>query len=76
MLYYKQGFIFKKSKNPNKKYDAILDNRTISFGASGYPDFTQDIKTKRQLYKTTCKRRLDKKQSRKCSVYAHMDFVE
>ena len=30
----------KKSHNPNKKYDAIIDNKTISFGATGYTDYT------------------------------------
>ena len=30
-----------KSKNPKKKYDAKVNGKTISFGASGYSDFTQ-----------------------------------
>jgi hypothetical protein len=38
MLYYKDGFIFKKSKNPAKKYD-VYDGKTKkkinSFGARG-----------------------------------------
>ena len=30
-----------KSHNPNKQYDAIVNgDRTISFGAAGYSDFT------------------------------------
>ena len=34
--------IIKKSKNPKKKYDAIInDKKTVSFGASGYSDFTK-----------------------------------
>ena len=32
--------IIKKSHNPNKKYDAIIGNKTISFGATGYTDYT------------------------------------
>ena len=32
----------KKSKNPKKKYDAVInDSKTVSFGASGYSDFTK-----------------------------------
>ena len=31
--------IIKKSKNPKKKYDAVIDNKkTVSFGASGYEE--------------------------------------
>ena len=34
--------VIKKSKNPKKKYDAIIDgNKTVSFGAKGYSDFTK-----------------------------------
>ena len=37
--------IIKKSSNPEKKFDAIFDDdghtKKISFGAAGYPDFTQ-----------------------------------
>ena len=37
----KQTIILKKSSNPKKKYDAIFeDGKKISFGASGYSDFT------------------------------------
>ena len=33
--------IIKKSINPDKKYDAIFDdNKTLSFGANGYSDYT------------------------------------
>lgn len=33
--------IIKPSKNKNKKFDAIIDNKkTISFGAKGYSDYT------------------------------------
>ena len=32
--------IIKKSKNKNKKFDAIVDNKTVSFGAKGYSDYT------------------------------------
>ena len=51
--YILKEIIIKKSHNPNKKYDAIIDNRTISFDASGYPDFTttQDIKKKENYIK-------------------------
>ena len=44
----------KKSKNKNKKYDAIIDGKTISFGARGYNDYTNnnydDPKKKRDEY--------------------------
>lgn len=44
----------KKSKNKSKKYDAIIDGKTISFGAKGYGDYTNndydDPKAKRELY--------------------------
>ena len=34
--------IIKKSKNPKKKYDAILNGKkTVSFGSSQYSDFTK-----------------------------------
>ena len=34
--------IIKKSKNPKKKYDAVIDDKkTVSFGARGYSDFTK-----------------------------------
>eukprot|EP00438_Fugacium_kawagutii_P023399 Skav210881 [mRNA] locus=scaffold3713:7003:7293:+ [translate_table: standard] len=33
--------IFKKSTNSNKKYDAFVEGKKISFGANGYSDFTQ-----------------------------------
>ena len=32
--------IFRKSKHKSKKYDAMTDNKTVAFGASGYSDFT------------------------------------
>ena len=33
--------IIKKSRNPNKKLDAVIDGkRTVSFGQKGYSDFT------------------------------------
>ena len=33
--------VIQRSKNPKKKYDAIFNgNKTISFGASGYEDYT------------------------------------
>ena len=34
--------IIKKSTNPKKKYDAIINgSKKVSFGASGYSDFTK-----------------------------------
>ena len=37
----KKEVIFKKSSNPDKKYDAFVEGKKVSFGASGYSDFTQ-----------------------------------
>ena len=37
-----------KSKNPKKKYTAKTDNKTISFGAKGYEDFTIHRDTSRR----------------------------
>ena len=34
--------VIKKSSRDDKKYDAIIDgNKTVSFGAKGYSDFTK-----------------------------------
>ena len=34
--------ILKKSSNPRKKYDAVINGKkTVSFGATGYSDFTK-----------------------------------
>ena len=33
--------VLKKSSNPEKKYDAFVEGKKVSFGASGYSDFTQ-----------------------------------
>ena len=34
--------VITKSRNKDKKYDAIIDGKkTVSFGAKGYSDFTQ-----------------------------------
>jgi len=33
--------ILKKSSNPDKKYDAFVEGKKVSFGAKGYSDFTQ-----------------------------------
>ena len=33
--------IIKKSTNPNKKYDAFINDKKISFCASGYSDYTK-----------------------------------
>ena len=32
--------IIQKSKKKDKKFDAIVDNKTVSFGAKGYSDYT------------------------------------
>ena len=33
--------VIQKSRNPNKKYDAVVDGgKIISFGAAGYSDYT------------------------------------
>ena len=32
--------ILKKSTNPQKKYDAFINNKTVSFGSSPYEDYT------------------------------------
>ena len=39
----------KKSSRKNKKWMAVIDNKTIHFGAKGYSDFTinKDIQLKR-----------------------------
>ena len=35
------NIVIKRSKNPKKKYDAVIDgDKIISFGASGYSDYT------------------------------------
>ena len=33
--------ILKPSSNPKKKYDAYVEGKKVSFGATGYSDFTQ-----------------------------------
>lgn len=44
----------KKSKNKSKKYDAIIGDKVISFGARGYNDYTnndyENPKKKRDEY--------------------------
>ena len=41
--------IIQKSSNPKKKYDAIFNGtKTISFGASGYQDYTMHHDDKRR----------------------------
>ena len=39
-MIYMQEIILRKSKNKSNKYDATVDGKTVSFGASGYSDFT------------------------------------
>lgn len=33
--------VLRKSSNPDKKYDAFVEGKKVSFGAKGYSDFTQ-----------------------------------
>ena len=33
--------ILQKSSNPKKKYDTYIEGKKVSFGATGYSDFTQ-----------------------------------
>ena len=42
--------ILKKSTNSDKKYDAYVEGKKVSFGAKGYSDFTQhkDIERKQR----------------------------
>ena len=41
--------VIKKSHNPKKKYDAIINGtKTVSFGASGYSDYTINKDDKRK----------------------------
>ena len=40
--------ILKKSTNDNKKYDANVEGKKVSFGAKGYSDFTQHKDTERK----------------------------
>ena len=36
------NIIIKKTSKPDKKYDAVIDGKkTVSFGASGYSDYTK-----------------------------------
>ena len=32
--------VIRRSKKRDKKFDAVIGNRTVSFGAKGYEDFT------------------------------------
>jgi len=38
-----------KSKKKDKKFDVKVDNKTISFGAAGYSDFTKHKDTERMV---------------------------
>ena len=40
--------ILKKSSNPDKKYDAFVEGKKVSFGASGYSDFIQHKDSERK----------------------------
>ena len=44
--------LIKPSKKPDKKFDAVIGgNKTVSFGAKGYSDFTQHKDpARKQLY--------------------------
>lgn len=37
--------VLQKSSNIDKKYDAYVEGKKVSFGASGYSDFTRRKKT-------------------------------
>ena len=44
MEVYKDGFLFKKSKRKNKKYDVFKNNRyVVSFGDNRYQQFKEKI---------------------------------
>ncbi len=53
--------VIQKSKNKDKKYDAIIDNkRVVSFGAAGYSDYTKhQDKERKQRYITRHKKNED-----------------
>jgi len=49
MKHYLMNIVIRKSSNPEKKFDAIIDNKkTIRFGNSNYQDFTQHRNEKRK----------------------------
>ena len=48
-IYIMIDVVIQKTHNPKKKYDAIFNsNKTISFGASGYEDYTTHKDDKRR----------------------------
>ena len=53
--------VIQKSKNKDKKYDAIIDNkRVVSFGSAGYSDYTKhQDKERKQRYITRHKKNED-----------------
>ena len=49
MIFIMIDVVIQKSHNPKKKYDAIFNgNKTVSFGASGYEDYTTHKDDKRK----------------------------
>ena len=40
--------VLKKSSLPDQKYDAFIEGKKVSFGASGYSDFTQHKDSERK----------------------------
>ena len=40
--------VLKKSTNPQKKYDAFINNKKVSFGSSPYEDYTTHKDDKRR----------------------------
>ena len=64
--------IIRKSKKPDKKYDAVIDGKkTLSFGATGYSDFTQhkDV-ARKQRYLDWHKRNENWKDPKTAGFYA------
>ena len=50
--------VISKSTNKNKKFDAIVDGKKISFGAAGYSDYTihKDLERKERYITRHAKR--------------------
>ena len=48
ILCYKMEIIIKPSSNKNKKFDAIINNKTIPVGEAGASDFTKHINEDRK----------------------------
>ena len=52
------NIVIKKSTNPEKKFEAVIDNKkTIHFGAKGYEDYTiHKNEARKKLYENTHKK--------------------